>query len=156
MNQQEFEKIKTAAEEFFRQTGLMIEVDVKNAEDSTVLVNLKAEEPQFLIGERGQTLAEIQRLLRAVLRRQTVSPASFYVDVDINDYKKKKVEYLKEVAKDTADEVSITGRERDLPPMSPYERRVVHVELASRTDIATESIGEEPARRVKIKPRSNH
>ena len=153
MTSQEFEKIKKAAEEFFEQTGLGLEVEIKNQEDSTVLINLKAEEPQFLIGERGQTLSEIQRLLRSVLRRKAENPGSFYVDLDVNDYKKKKAEYLKEEARDIADEVAITKKEKELPPMSPYERRVVHMELASRTDILTESIGEEPSRRVRISPR---
>ena len=66
MTPQEFEKLKEAAKDFFEQTGLALEVDIKNQADSTILVNLKVEEPQFLIGERGQTLSEIQRLLRAV------------------------------------------------------------------------------------------
>ena len=106
-----------------------------------------------MIGERGQTLSEIQRLLRAVLRRKAEAPSPFFIDVDINDYKKKKTEYLKEVAQTAADEVAITKREKELPSMPPYERRVIHTELASRVDISTESIGEEPERRVKIKPR---
>ena len=153
MTLQEFEKLKEAAKEFFEQTGLALEVEVKNQADSTIFVDVKAEEPQFLIGERGQTLSEIQRLLRAVLRRKTENPTPFFIDVDVNDYKKKKTEYLKEVARTSADEVAITKREKELPSMPPYERRVVHTELASRPDIATESIGEEPERRVKIKPR---
>ena len=153
MTPQEFEKLKEAAKDFFDQTGLALEVEIKNQADSTILVNVKADEPQFLIGERGQTLSEIQRLLRAVLRRKSESPTSFYVDVDVNDYKKKKAEYLKEVAQTARDEVAITKREKELPTMSSYERRVVHTELASRPDIITESIGEEPERRVKIKLR---
>ena len=153
MTPQEFEKLKTAAEDFFQQTGLALEVEIKNQADSVILVDVKADEPQFLIGERGQTLSEIQRLLRAVLRKKAGSLEPFYVDVDINDYKKKKAEYLKEVAQPAADEVAITKREKELPPMSSYERRVIHTELALRTDIATESIGQEPERRVKIKPR---
>ena len=153
MTPQEFEKLKTAAKEFFEQTGLALEVEIKNQADSTIFVDVKAEEPQFLIGERGQTLGEIQRLLRAVLRRKAENPTPFFIDVDVNDYKKKKTEYLKEVAQTAADEVAITKKEKELPSMSSYERRVVHTELASRPDIATESIGEEPERRVKIKPR---
>lgn len=155
MTPQEFEKLKEAAKDFFKQTGLALEVEIKNQTDSTILVDVKADEPQFLIGERGQTLSEIQRLLRAVLRKKAEAPASFYIDVDVNDYKKKKAEYLKEVAVTAADEVAITKREKELPIMSSFERRVVHMELASRIDITTESIGEEPARRVKIKPRSS-
>ena len=153
MTPQEFEKLKTAAKEFFEQTGLALEVEIKNQADSTIFVDVKAEEPQFLIGERGQTLGEIQRLLRAVLRRKAENPTPFFIDVDVNDYKKKKTEYLKEVAQTAADEVPMPKKGKELTSMSSYERRGVHTVLASRPDIATESIGEGPERRVKIKPR---
>lgn len=153
MTPQELVKIKEIIQEFFGQTGLAIEVDVKSPVDATVPINLTAEDPQFLIGEGGQNLIEIQRLLKAVMRKKIVSLEPFYIDVDVNDYKKKKTEYLKETARATADEVVLAKKEKTLDPMSPYERRIVHTELASRTDVSTESIGEEPERRVIIKPR---
>ena len=77
----------------------------------------------------------------------------FYLNLDINDYKKKKVEYLKGLAHDLADEVVLTKKEKSFLPMSAYERRIVHIELANRLDIATESEGEEPYRKVTIKPK---
>jgi len=153
MTPQELAKIKEIVQEFFGQTGLAIEVDVKSPVDATVPIDLKAEDPQFLIGEGGQTLVEIQRLLKAIMRKKIVSLEPFYIDVDVNDYKKKKTEYLKETARTSADEVALTKKEKELPAMSPYERRIIHAELASRTDVVTESIGEEPERRVVIKPR---
>ena len=152
MDQSNLEKIKKVAEEFFEKTGLTIEVEIKNPEDLTIPVNLTMEEPQIFIGERGQTLAEIQRLLKLVLRKKIEEP--FYVNLDINDYKKKKIEYLKEMAKSVADEVALTKEEKYLPVMAAYARRIIHVELASRGDITTESIGEEPERKVVIKPRT--
>ena len=75
----------------------------------------------------------------------------FYIDLDINNYKKKKMEYLKELAKSVADEVAITKKEKELPPMSAYERRIIHLELAARGDVTTESIGQEPERKVVIR-----
>jgi len=153
MTNQELDKIKEVIEEFFRQTGLAVGVEVKSPVDSTVPVILKAEEPQILIGEKGQTLVEIQRLLKVILRKKISPQEAFYIDVDINDYKKKKSEYLRELAKAAADDVALSKIEKNLPPMSPYERRIIHVELASRTDIVTESAGQETERRVVIKPR---
>ena len=108
------------------------------------------EEPQILIGERGQTLAEIQHLLKAILRRKIAE--QFYINVDINDYKKKKTEYLKEMARSVADEVALSKKERIMGPMPAYERRIIHLELAEREDIVSESIGQEPERRIVIKP----
>jgi len=149
MDQINLEKIKKAAKEFFEKTGLTIEVEIKKPEDLTIPVNLTMEEPQILIGEHGQTLAEIQRLLKLVLRKKIEEP--FYVNLDINDYKKKKIEYLKEMAKSVADEVALTKEEKYLPVMAAYERRIIHVELASRGDVTTESIGQEPERRIVIR-----
>ncbi len=153
MTNQELDKIKEVVEEFFKQTGLEVEVDVRTPVDSTVPVILKTEEPQILIGEKGQTLVEIHRLLKVILRKKISPQEPFYIDVDINDYKKKKSEYLREMAKAAADDVALSKTEKNLPPMSPYERRIVHMELASRADVVTESIGQGIERMVTIKPR---
>ena len=66
---------------------------------------------------------------------------------------KKKMEYLKEIARSAADEVAINKTEKELPPMPPYERRIIHMEIAERTDVKTESVGEEPERRIVISPK---
>ena len=150
MNKQAINTIKKATEEFFKKTTFEVEVEVLPEKEQTVPINLKAEEPQILIGEGGQTLNEIQHLLKAILRRKIEEP--FYVDLDINNYKKKKIEYLKELAISIADEVALSHKEKALGFMPAYERRVIHLELADRQDITTESIGQEPERRVVIRP----
>lgn len=148
------ETIKEVIREFFGKTGLLVEaIEIKSPQDSTIPISLKMEEPQILIGEGGQTLSEIQKLLKMVLQKRFATESHFYVDLDINDYKKKKIEYLKEVARTSADEASLTKQEKQLSPMSAYDRRVIHVELANRSDVITESVGEEFGRRVVIKPK---
>jgi spoIIIJ-associated protein len=89
--------------------------------------------------------------LKEILRKKIEE--QFFIDLDINDYKKKKTEYLKEVARTTADDVSLTKKEKQLAPMPAYERRIIHLELADRSDVITESIGEEPERSVIVKPK---
>jgi len=153
MTPTELKKIEEVTKEFFQKTGLDVQVQIKSPQDSTLPIVLTMEEPQVLIGERGQTLIELQRLLKIILRRQVSQESPFYVDVDINDYKKKKSEYLREMARTTADEVALTKKEKYLPVMAAYERRIIHVELASRIDVVTESDGQEPERRVMIKSR---
>ncbi len=142
-------RIKELVEEFFVKMGIPAEVRDLSKKDNTVLVGIKAEDPQELIGERGKTLCEIQRLLMSIAKRQIDEP--FFLDLDINDYKKKKAEYLTEMAVSLANDVALDGRERELPVMLAMERRVVHMALARRTDVATESVGEEPERRIIIK-----
>lgn len=151
MNSQTLQTIKETVEEFFQKATFDVEIDLMPVENETVPVNLKTNEPQILIGEGGQTLNEIQRLLKAILKRKIDEP--FFLNLDINDYKKKKAEYLKDLARSLADEVSLSKKEKILPSMSAYERRIIHLELAGRFDIITESIGQDFERKIVIKPR---
>jgi spoIIIJ-associated protein len=150
LSRSNFEEIKKTTEEFFQKTTFEVEIEFFPQKDLTLPISLKTEEPQILIGEGGQTLAEIQHLLRAILKRKIEEP--FFIDLDINGYKKKKLEYLKELARSVADEVALIKKEKSLPSMPAYERRVIHLELAGRSDVTTESLGQEPERRIVIKP----
>ena len=150
INQNNLQEIEKIIQEFFEKTSFEVEAEVLSPEEKTVPVRIRTEEPKILIGQNGQTLAEIQHLLKAMLRRRISE--QFYLDIDINDYKKKKIEYLKETAGFLADEVALSKKEKMLAPMPAYERRIIHLELAERKDIATESIGQEPERKVVIRP----
>jgi spoIIIJ-associated protein len=139
-------------EEFFEKMTFRVEVQPLSQKEETLFVNLKTEEPQILIGEKGETLFAIQHLLKLILKRKINIEELFYVDLDIDDYKKKKIAYLKEMARSVAEEVILTKKEKILPPMSAYERRIIHMELANLPNIVTESLGEEPERKIIIKP----
>ncbi len=158
ISQKELEKIKKITKEFFEKTTIDVEIEVGRPEEDAVPIDIKMEEPQLLIGEGGQTLLELQHLLRIILRKQIPSLSGeekrFFVDLDIQNYKKKKIDYLKEMALSLADEVSLTKKEKILAPMPAYERRIIHLELAERKDIITESTGEEPERKIVIRPYS--
>ena len=153
LEQNDLNKIKSSAEEFFeKMTISVLQIDIsQNSDNDRDVVSLKLNiaEPQILIGQGGQTLFEIQRLLKTVLNKKMQN--IFYLDLDINDYKKKKVEYLKDLAKELADRVSLTKEEKELMPMSSYERRIIHAELSQRTDIVTESRGDGFNRHIVIK-----
>ena len=151
INWETVNKIKEIVKEFFEKTTLGVEVEFLPEQEGVLPISVKSEEPQILIGEGGQTLIEIQRLLKMILKKKIQE--EFRIDLDINNYKKKKADYLKEVAVSTADDVSLTKKEKELAPMPAYERRIIHLALIERTDVITESIGEEPERRIIIKPR---
>jgi len=152
LSQVDIKKIKEITDEFFKKMTFEVEIEILPQKDLALPINLKLKEPQILIGEGGQTLFEIQHLLKAILKRKISEP--FFIDLDISGYKKKKIEYLKELAKNIADEVALTKKEKQLTPMPAYERRIIHLELADRSDVTTESIGREPERRVVIRPYS--
>ncbi len=142
--------IKEVAGEFFHKMTIIPSLLEANVEEQTVNLNITLPEPQILIGEKGQTLFEIQRLLRAIATKKTQKV--FYLNLDINNYKQSKIEYLKKTANELADEVSLMKEEKVFPPMPAYERRIIHAELAQRPDVATESRGEGPDRHIVIKP----
>jgi len=143
-------KIEEIVQGFFNKMTIPVNVRVELLAKETLPVNVKTEEARALIGERGQTLLEIQRLLGLILRKKI--DERFYLNLDINNYKKKKIDYLKELSQSVADDVALNKKERILPPMLSYERRIVHVELASRNNITTESVDSDPERKVIIKP----
>jgi len=150
MNLNNLEQIKEKISSFFNKTTFRLDIDISYKEDSTIYINVNSDEPQILIGERGETLADIQRLLKMIVKKMTTDRV--YVDLDINNYKKRRMDNLKDLAKQTADEAVLVNQEKALFAMSPYERRVIHLELAKRLDIATESVGNDPNRRIVIKP----
>lgn len=152
LEKKDLEKIEKLTKEFFQKTSFEVDIEMLGEKDQVVSINIRTDMPQILIGEGGQTLAEIQRLLKSILRKQIKE--MFYLDIDINHYKKQKKEYLKEIAKSAADEVSLFKKEKTLSPMPAFERRIIHMELAEREDVMSESIGEEPNRQITIKPRS--
>jgi len=146
----DLEIIRKITKEFFMKATFDVGIEFLPQKELIIPINLKTEEPRLLIGEKGQTLSEIQKLLKVILRRNI--DQEFYIDLDINGYKKKKIEYLKKVAKLVADEVVLMKEEKILPSMPAYERRIIHLELSSRTDISTDSIGKDPERKVIIRP----
>ncbi|MDP3901293.1 MAG: R3H domain-containing nucleic acid-binding protein [bacterium] len=151
MSKESLRTIEAIAKEFFEKLGLGSRIQVESTGEDSVLIRLTTDEPRMFIGEKGQTLGELQHLLKAIMRKKVEEP--FYLNVDINDYKKNKETYIRELARTTADEVSLLKRPKELPPMTAAERRIVHMELDSREDVATESIGEGLERKVIVKVR---
>ena len=156
MKKEELRKIKNICQDFFGRMTIETEVEIRDLKENTIAIEIKTEDPKILIGEGGRTLAEIQHLLRAILRKQIISEEEaatpFFLDLDIGGYKKKKHQYLKEMARSLADEVALSKKEKILPPMLSSDRRIIHLELAERTDVVTESAGKEPERKIIIRP----
>lgn len=131
------------------QIDLKDEVDEKSIK--SVLVSIYTpENARFLIGKNGQNLKSLEQVLRAMFLKKMTDADSIVVDV--NDYKKSRTSYVVDLARQAVTRVRSTQKAEALLPMAAYERRIVHMELASYPDIATESIGNEPQRRIVIKP----
>lgn len=152
------EKIQQVTKEFFDKmtipfTKVEARIGEKSSEDAlqVVKVVVSLEDPKILIGQGGQTLFEVQRVLKMVLNKKLGQ--AFYLDLDINDYKTKKEEYLKALAREAAKEVFLTKQTKTLPPMLPNERRIIHQELEKMGDVISKSEGEGSNRRIVIMPK---
>lgn len=145
--------IKRMVEEVMTQMGFEAEVEIKKmaGEDKEEIVyNIKTTESSFLIGQYGTNLQSLQHIARLIARKKTDEKANFTLDV--NSYRQEKNESIIRMAKDMAREAMLERRSVILRPMSPYERRIVHMELSKNDQIKTESTGEGENRRVVIKP----
>jgi len=105
---------------------------------------------RMLIGERGANLAALEHIARKILYKKQGTDTR--ITLDINDYRMRRMEDLKQEVKAAAKEVRLYGKPVPLQPMTSFERRIVHLLLDEYPDITTESSGEEPERRVVIKP----
>jgi len=126
-----------------------------NLEDGTMYVDILGSGPDdddmaLLIGRHGQTLEALQELTRHVVLRKTELRCRIVVDVE--DYKKRQRDRLVSKAREIAERVVLTGHEEELEPMTPYDRKVVHDAVAGIAGAESSSRGEEPERRVVIRP----
>ncbi len=126
-------------------TTVAIERDGENVE-----LQVPADLAGRLIGHHGETLRAIQHIVNMMVRAKTRERV--YVSVDIAGYKQARAEALTAQALASADKAVSEGEKQELRPMTPAERRVVHMALAERSDVTTESAGEGADRRVVIVP----
>ncbi|OGM91455.1 hypothetical protein A3A20_02690 [Candidatus Wolfebacteria bacterium RIFCSPLOWO2_01_FULL_45_19] len=98
------------------------------------------------IKNAARFLPDLETAARLVAKKNNL----FIAGVDINNYRKERERLIVELAKASARKAIVEKQPVELPPMNAYERRLVHVELASRPDVKTESVGEGATRRVSI------
>jgi spoIIIJ-associated protein len=106
-----------------------------------------------LIGRKGERLSALQHLVNLMLSKEMGSWTRVLVDVE--DYRGRRERQLRELATRAADRVLETGKMLQLEPMPALERRWIHLTLRDHAGVATQSIGEEPNRRVVLVPRSS-
>lgn len=127
----------------------------ENPQDKLIQFSLKTDTnvdySGLLIGRDGENLQALEYLLNILLRKNTEDP-SWRIILDVNNYRAIQEEKLREVARKIAHQVAITNQIVELPPMRARDRRIIHLEIALRSDVMTESIGEDKERHIIIKP----
>ncbi len=138
---------ETILKEILSRMGIDAKIEADYVEGSTHL-NILTDTPALLIGKHGQTLDAIERILNCIVNK--VSLAKKRVFVDTEGYRERREERLIEMANQVAEKVRYTGRDVVLAPMSPRDRRIIHIALKEDEIVSTYSQGEGDMRRVVI------
>jgi spoIIIJ-associated protein len=141
------EKAKKFLQQVFAAMNLDVKIERMTHEDHVTL-NLRGDDLGILIGKHGQTLDALQYLTSLAAHRDAEERVRIVLDVE--DYRKRREETLARLALRIADQVKMRGDKVVLEPMSPHERKVIHMTLQDDPKVATFSEGEEPFRRVVV------
>ncbi|HEY7025954.1 MAG TPA: RNA-binding cell elongation regulator Jag/EloR [Candidatus Limnocylindrales bacterium] len=138
-------------DELLKHMGLTVTVSVETGDTSKLDVrgsDADKEALGALIGRKGERLSALQHLVNLMLSRKL--GAWTRVLVDVEDYRGRRERQLREIATRAAERVNESGKMLQLEPMPALERRWIHLALRNNPDVSTQSIGEEPHRRVVI------
>jgi spoIIIJ-associated protein len=141
-------------EELMRHLGFKVRVELETGDTSRLNVVGDGDEKDALgalIGRKGERLSALQHLVNLMLSRRMGGWTRVLVDVE--DYRGRRERQLRDLALRAAARVVETGKMLQLEPMPALERRWVHIALRENGDVATQSIGEEPNRRIVVLPR---
>lgn len=143
------EMIKNLLKEIFTIMGIDLNFEVIKSPDY-IYINIFTNEDNkaILIGKNGKNLLALNQIVKQFLIKHKVN---LKVNIDLAGYKKDREKKIAALAKKLAKEVLKSKIEVTMDPMNSYERRIVHNTLSNNKYIMTESIGEEPERKVVIK-----
>jgi spoIIIJ-associated protein len=123
------------------------------ATPEAIVVDVSGRDLGVLIGWRGETLRALQTMTNLLASRRLAPDQRVIVDVE--RYRQRRENTVREIAYRAARQVKVTGDPITLDAMQPFERRAIHLALEADPDVTTVSIGEEPERRVVVGPRRN-
>ncbi len=135
----------TILKELLTRIGINADIELEVIDGNTHL-NMTTDAPALLIGKHGQTLDALERLLNCIVNK--ASEVKNRVFIDTEGYRVRREQSLVELAHQVATKVRHTGREVVLAPMSPRDRRIIHLTLKPDNVVNTYSQGEGDLRRV--------
>jgi spoIIIJ-associated protein len=146
---------KAILEQLMTHLGFQVSIQVMAGETSRLNVVAEGDDREALgalIGRKGERLSALQHIVNLMLSKQMGEWTRVLVDVE--DYRGRRERQLSELAHRAADRVAETGKMLQLEPMPALERRWIHLALRDHEGVATQSIGEEPNRRVVVLPKN--
>ncbi len=121
-------------------------------DERIILVDIQGDDLSILIGRKSETLNALQYISSLIVSKELGKWVPMMIDVQ--GYRKRRDRQLRQLGRKMAEQAIQTGRRQVLEPMPANERRVIHLELRNHAEVITESMGEEPYRKVTISPKS--
>jgi spoIIIJ-associated protein len=144
------QEAKTIVDQLLTHMGIRAQVGVRGVGDA-ILLDVSGRDLGMLIGWRGETLRALQTITNLLVGRK-LGPDKRVI-VDVERYRQRREHTVKEIAYRAARQVKVTGDPITLDAMQAFERRAIHLALEDDPDVTTNSVGEEPDRRVVVIPR---
>lgn len=134
--------------EYFESDGA--EINEYEGDEGELLLDVVGGDLAVLIGRRGHTLDSLQTLVSSIVHRKI--GFRFPITIDVESYKHRQRQKLENMALSAASRADRQGREVKLRPMTPYERRIIHMALREDDRVKTHSEGNDPERCVVVVP----
>lgn len=154
MGKQSMEKgvklAKELTEELLSKLDIKAKIDTSE-QDAAIHIGVEGEDLGILIGYHGENLEAVQLILGLMINKKLGGEEWVPVNLDIGEWRKERYEVLRSMVDKAEMELKENRESVELPPMSASQRRMVHVLLSDYKGITSESVGEEPNRKVIIK-----
>lgn len=148
-------KVQEIVDEFLQKGfGGIYTAEYTPLSDNEIKIDITGKGVSYLIGQHGKTLLALQHLIRQIYINTTGDyEENVKLIIDIDQYKQKRIERIKDIARKAAEKCLAIGQEITLPSMTAYERHIVHTYVQENyPHISSGSVGEEPNRRVALRP----
>lgn len=142
------EEAKQILQNILDKMGFLAIAEIASEDDETINLEVKGEDMGRIIGKEGAMLKSLEIIVGNITFKTTGQRKR--ISIDAGEYKVKRVKSLERLAKEVIDEVLETGTERILPPMSPADRRAIHLYVKDHDKVASYSQGEGKERRLVI------
>ena len=140
--------VRTMVEGIVDAMGLAVDVELTDLEDGSLRVEIVGEESEVLLRRKGEGLDALQHLVNTAYRRDL--GGNQRIVVDAQGFRRGKDQELQQMARFLMEKVKSTGVPQEMGPLNSYARRVVHLEVASDPELASESQGDGQVKRVTI------
>lgn len=143
--------IQKTTEDLLEKVGVKSTVTISEA-DNVFFIDIESEDSALLIGRGGENLFSLEHIIKLIHQNKFKNEEAIpKIVLDISSYRKNQTKILEQIAARAYEKVLKYKQPEVLRPMNAYERRTIHVALKNYEEIITESVGEDPYRRIIVK-----